>query len=331
MMAGYTIKRFCYSGSRLSHRLSKETITPLHTTIVTSLSGSSRTLPSSPVDTPQTGLRAKHWFKVELPEGWCVGVQALQSLDEDSGELKQTSLSSLLHEDEYEWGKRNIASNASRTSYYLGRMALRSSLGRMLNQIKTEVVTKVESDSANNTFNSTLWKQIQSTSIMKDTFGRPILPEIIVGSISHKEGCAVGLSRFRSPLSNDTGVEGSITRAVKWKEECPIGVEDDIHGGGNIIKEFGPSTSEVAVGVGVDLERIDDARGRRIQRKVLTEREQRELGGLEVSLCQAKENGFHSLPYHYPNASISFETASRWQYQKVKKLCLDLGELVIAL
>ena len=74
--------------------------------------------------------------------------------------------------------------------------------------------------------------------------------------------------------------------SVAWSEECPILDQDE-----NIDQDDrdGVScfSSPVSVrGIGIDLERIDASRGRRIERKVLTECEQLELGGLEVSGCR---------------------------------------------
>lgn len=51
-----------------------------------------------------------------------------------------------------------------------------------------------------------------------------------------------------------------------------------------ITNKNSPSSTDSGVvrGVGIDLERIDGSRGKRIQRKVLTENEVQQLGGLEA-------------------------------------------------
>ena len=231
-------------------------------------------------------LDARHWFTQLLPEGWCVGVRTGHAADEKELALSSTDL---LHPEEYRWGLDHIASDASRTSYYLGRMALRSSLGALLDSEKTTIdSTRKETDD----FYIQLHDQIQTTAINKDYYGRPILPEIISGSISHKGEYAVGLARFRSSTLEaqsrlfDKGLDALNASPVAWKEECPILDQDE-----NIDQDDrdGVScfSSPLSVrGIGIDLERIDASRGRRIERKVLTESEQLELGGLEVSGCR---------------------------------------------
>jgi 4'-phosphopantetheinyl transferase EntD len=168
-------------------------------------------------------------------------------------------------------------------------MALRSSLGALLDSEKTKIdSTRKETDD----FYTQLHDQIQTTAINKDYYGRPILPEIISGSISHKGEYAVGLARFRSSTWKaqsrlfDKGLDALNASSVAWSEECPILDQDE-----NIDQDDrdGVScfSSPVSVrGIGIDLERIDASRGRRIERKVLTESEQLELGGLEVSGCR---------------------------------------------
>ncbi len=192
-----------------------------------------------------------------------------------------------LHPDEYRWGIDHIASDASRTSYYLGRIALRSSLGALLESEKMKVDSRQEMDDFYNRLNH----KIQSTSINKDYYGRPILPEIISGSISHKGEYAVGLARFRSSTWNaynrlgDNGLKMLNAGSVEWREECPILDQDEeMHQDDGDGKSCLSGSSTVR-GIGIDLERIDASRGRRIERKVLTESEQLELGGLEVSGC----------------------------------------------
>jgi hypothetical protein len=232
-------------------------------------------------------LDARHWFTQLLPEGWCVGVRSGHDScinDEES----TLSSADLLHPDEYRWGLDHIASDASRASYYLGRMALRSSLSALLDSEKR----KIDSRKGTNDFYNRLNDQIQSTAINKDYHGRPILPEIISGSISHKGEYAVGLARFRSSTWNaqnrlgHNGLEALDASSAEWREECPILDQDQ-----DIFRSNGDdasclSGSSTVRGIGIDLERIDASRGRRIERKVLTESERLELGGLEVSGCK---------------------------------------------
>jgi len=119
-----------------------------------------------------------------------------------------------------------------------------------------------------------------------------------MGSISHKEDCAVAVARFRIEdgalvglLSRDEDLvqksseADRVSNVVNWKEECPIPTDEDFNQESlsSKINRNGDSTiGQQLSGIGIDLERIDGKRGRRIQRKVLTEREQKELGRLEV-------------------------------------------------
>lgn len=239
---------------------------------------------------------AQHWFTQLLPEGLCVGVCTAQAaastmalVDEEQPTLNSTTL---LHPDEYQWGQNNIASDTSRTSHYLGRMALRLSLKTLLESESSNDVQYEE----NNPFYTQLYDKIQTTAIMKDYYGRPILPEIILGSISHKEEYAVGLAQFSSSTWNgpnrvfDSGVETLDASTVQWREECPILEENDttdLDDGDSM--SCSPIASAVG-GIGIDLERIDDKRGKRIGRKVLTANEQKELGGLEaIGISSAEE------------------------------------------
>lgn len=190
-----------------------------------------------------------------------------------------------LHPDEYQWGIDNIASETSRLSYYLGRMALRLSLDALLENERTDM-----DEQEDDIFRTQLSDQLRSRAINKDSYGRPILPEIISGSISHKGGNAVGLARFRSSWDNLHGVTGDASskslgaNTIKWREECPI--HDDTNTDLDVIDDESCTSarSSTVRGIGIDLERIDARRGKRIERKVLTETEQNQLGGLEVRM-----------------------------------------------
>lgn len=225
-------------------------------------------------------LKVKHWFTLTLPEGTCVGIT---STDQNQPKTNcSTPLSvSLLHDDEYAWGMQNVASDVSRNSFYLGRVALRSSFKEML---------KTGSDGSQQIDNGTndemlLWKQIQLNPIRKDDFGRPILPDVVVGSISHKGEYAVGLSRLRMDNSSCFALNGDEMKSMDltWRQECPVNVDEEEYGDAATSNDATLFDESSVVGVGVDLERIDDERGPRIQRKILTEREQQDLGRLEVS------------------------------------------------
>eukprot|EP00569_Conticribra_weissflogii_P014196 CAMPEP_0171419202 /NCGR_PEP_ID=MMETSP0880-20121228/41493_1 /TAXON_ID=67004 /ORGANISM="Thalassiosira weissflogii, Strain CCMP1336" /LENGTH=417 /DNA_ID=CAMNT_0011937479 /DNA_START=267 /DNA_END=1520 /DNA_ORIENTATION=+ len=260
-------------------------------------------------------LNATQWFEQLLPEGYCVGIRmTLENVqnekqkcnleqyyqkDESMNSSAQITTTVDLHPEEWTWGQTNIASDASRTSYYLGRMALRSA-------IRSLIFRSPSYDDMNHHPSELLWEQIRSTPISKDGHGRPVLPETIMGSISHKEDCAVAVARFRIEdgalvglLSRDEDLvqkssdADRVSNAVNWKEECPIPTDEDFNQESlsSKINRNGDSTiGQQLSGIGIDLERIDGKRGRRIQRKVLTEREQKELGRLEaVGISKGEE------------------------------------------
>eukprot|EP00804_Cyclotella_cryptica_P006753 CCRYP_015719-RA/>CCRYP_015719-RA protein AED:0.37 eAED:0.54 QI:0/0/0/1/1/1/3/0/445 len=231
----------------------------------------------------------KHWFTLTLPEGSCVGVTTSSEHEflERNQPTTALSLSSLLHQEEFAWGQENISSVMSRTSFYLGRMALRCSLREILHLSADDKET-MDEDSRGNS--ESFWMQIQSNPIKKDNYGRPILPNVVAGSISHKGEYAVGLSRFRfddASLLTINNEEINLfndedSMVVNWKEECPVNPNEEDEDE-TILNDGSNSNQNSSVeGVGIDLERIDDERGERIRRKVLTEREQEELGGLET-------------------------------------------------
>ena len=84
----------------------------------------------------------------------------------------------------------------------------------------------------------------------------------------------------------DNGFEAFDANKLQWSEECPILDDKDNQSLEDANNNDVTCSSEGSVvrGIGIDLERIDAKRGKKIERKVLTENEQNELGGLEVSL-----------------------------------------------
>ena len=257
------------------------------------------------------GMEATQWLTFSFPEGYCVGVisaahpQQQLRPEEHEHQLGQPPQQNLLHPDEFKWGQANISSIHSRTSYYLGRIALRLALQKLL---------LLNQHQHSRTINQKLWEQIISNPIEKDSHGRPILPEFVLGSISHKEGeCAVGLASFQS--TSEGGGRGQMRMImdgndaiavdddsddveIRWREDCPIYYNDDDYDDANDLSTTSNNntsssssistkkrsniinTNQHRVGIGVDLERIDDNRGKRIQKKVLTNNERNELGGL---------------------------------------------------
>lgn len=203
-----------------------------------------------------------HWFTASLPEGTCVGLNtAVQHTGEQGDESSTFHISPSLHDEEYQWGQENYQSDTSRTAFYLGRMSLRLSLQEMLHNESSEGAIQI-------------WDLIKDNPIRKDNFGRPILPHVVVGSISHKGEYAVGLSRLRFDNTSCSIIDNDCMNA-RWREECRIFPNDE--------DEFATSSAvDEILGVGVDIESINDRRSEKIQRKVLTMKEQQELGQLEV-------------------------------------------------
>jgi hypothetical protein len=161
-------------------------------------------------------------------------------------------------------------------------MALRYSLREMLHLSNDDI------DEESRRTYASFWLQLQANPIKKDNYGRPIVPNVVAGSISHKGEYAVGLSRFRfddaSFLTTSNGVINSMNDQVKWKEECPVNPSEEEEDDDETIRKDGSKSNQTSSveGIGIDLERIDNERGERIRRKVLTKREQEELGRLEV-------------------------------------------------
>eukprot|EP00577_Skeletonema_sp_RCC1716_P015050 CAMPEP_0113397516 /NCGR_PEP_ID=MMETSP0013_2-20120614/14429_1 /TAXON_ID=2843 ORGANISM="Skeletonema costatum, Strain 1716" /NCGR_SAMPLE_ID=MMETSP0013_2 /ASSEMBLY_ACC=CAM_ASM_000158 /LENGTH=443 /DNA_ID=CAMNT_0000282119 /DNA_START=194 /DNA_END=1526 /DNA_ORIENTATION=- /assembly_acc=CAM_ASM_000158 len=286
-----------------------------------------QTSPAKEILVDNNGGTAKQWFTYSLPEGYCVGV--LSSHNNNINEASSSIEQRLLHPEEYKWGMTNLSAASSRTSYYLGRIALRLALQRLLvphgddgddgdgddevvvSSSSRSSMTPSSSASSSSSRLSTIEQQSKSSMqhppppssaaelnqktllyntiatkpIQKDSHGRPILPEMVVGSISHKGECAVGLASFHPLFFDSVGgaeqvvsrsvvVDSSVDSEVQWREDCPIYYNDDDD----------DSNNRERIGIGVDIEHIDGIRGERIQRKVLTETERSELGGLVEEL-----------------------------------------------
>ena len=279
------------------------------------------------------------WFTQMLPEGCCVGVcttkpssSATPILSDIIEDLPSLNSTTFLHSDEYSWGQSNIASDSSRTSYYLGRTAIRLSINTLIRNrtMNQENAQDLNNNSSNNTFYSQLNDQIESTAIRKDYYGRPILPEIILGSISHKGNYAVGLSRFRDV---DEELKAVDIDALQWREECLISDDDDTSENTEIDDASCSSstTTRSVRGIGIDLEFIDIKRGKRIKKRVLTENEQKELGQLEVRDTHRHVHTLSDLYHAATSFAISMlvlkfilycRTISRQlAYQGKKKYC----------
>ena len=129
-------------------------------------------------------LLKKPWktlFDLELPEGQCIGVRidAQNSSDELSNEAIASSnhwIHACLHPDEVKYAMSQ-PSEYTRETFLLGRLAMRQMLS-------------------------------QSGPILKDDHGRPNVPMLYLGSISHKRSIANGTTgvALLAPRVKDTGV-----------------------------------------------------------------------------------------------------------------------------
>jgi 4'-phosphopantetheinyl transferase EntD len=117
-------------------------------------------------------------FDLDLPEGKCIALQlipnATTTIDsaatdsDDSSSVHASCFASVLHPDEIQYGLDRYTSLRTRTSFYLGRWALRTAL-------------------------HSIGSKHVSMPLLKDDAGRPVVPHGYGGSISHKEHVGVAL------------------------------------------------------------------------------------------------------------------------------------------
>lgn len=165
-------------------------------------------------------MKTQAWerlFDVQLPEGRCIGMRLsdaadpCQELTPEGVAHTEHWIHNMLHPQEISFGVAQPSQHA-RTSFFLGRLAMREAL--RLHQHTTN-----------------------GMSILKDEHGRPTVPNGFLGSISHKGTTGVAL----------------------------VATTDD---------------ERLITGIGIDIEQTFSGR-RSIAPRVLTEREQRELGRID--------------------------------------------------
>lgn len=165
----------------------------------------------------------------ELAEDDPNGLTPQAIMDPDHTNTNTSSrhlLHSFLHPEEVAYGMGRSCFNA-RESFFLGRLAMRQALGFGPHHLQT------------------------TDAILKDEYGRPMVPPGFLGSISHKRGTGVALVAVDDSVSTaDSNTAGSTPR----------------------------------LGIGIDLEQICSQGKSSIARKVLTKREIEDLGRIEVSL-----------------------------------------------
>jgi enterobactin synthetase component D len=123
-------------------------------------------------------------FDLELPEGRCIGLQLHDISPDHPDSLEPQALANpdhwtrrVLHPEEVAYAREQPSENR-RTSFVLGRLALRQGLGFGQHHLSSV------------------------DSILKDEYGRPNVPPGFLGSISHKGNSAVALVTVdRSPTA----------------------------------------------------------------------------------------------------------------------------------
>lgn len=212
-------------------------------------------------------------FRIELPEGYCVGISLrLHPKDlfsstvqqEQEQERKWHWLHSYLHPEEITFGYR-LKEGTARNTFFLGRLAIRHALfyynmsktknsnkDRSSSELQQRISSLVLSSPSNNIRGilggeeppcAPLLQGTTSVSILKDKHGRPELPRGFLGSISHKDNIGVAL----------------------------VSTVDEVEDKRNTRRR----------GIGVDIEKCEP-RSSRIARRVLTPREIESLGRLPV-------------------------------------------------
>ena len=171
-----------------------------------------------------------NYLDVQLPEGRCVGVQLLNPDPEHPDALTPENMARPSHWIHAMFHPQEVAYAVSqpkahgRDSFLVGRLAMREALRRH--------------DPATT----------PTCSILKDEYGRPLVPHGYLGSISHKQNIGVALVM----TTNDSSDANS---------------DDNM------------------LGIGVDIERTQ-VRRMKIASKVLTPKEMGELGRVEVRCCK---------------------------------------------
>lgn len=111
--------------------------------------------------------------------------------------------------------------------------------------------------------------------ILRDEHGRPNLPCGFLGSISHKDGTFAVALVTRDDVNVDHAVGANADNVTANTNA------DANTNGRSATAATNTLTTPPKRGVGVDLERIDAARGRRISKRILTPKERENLGRLD--------------------------------------------------
>lgn len=236
---------------------------------------------------------------MDVPEGLCVGLHlhAPSSASSDPASLASPNIEDnenhwirqLLHPKEVEYGIE-MQSEVNRKSFFIGRLAMRYALmeasscygGGVSEMVMEKEICDVASFDAvamtKDDCNVLLpCVSMDEPCILKDEYGRPMVPPGFLGSISHKKNIGVALVAEDCELDNSCEDKSVKPPLIK--------------------------------GVGIDIEKAT-ALKTRIERKILTPNEQENLGQIEgvsrdeevllrFSLKESVYKAMHPLINHY--------------------------------
>ena len=153
---------------------------------------------------PTTTKHSGHWekeFAVEVPEGLCVGL----SMNDVSPDAKDHWIRKVLHPKEVEFAL-GLSSEKNRLSFFVGRLAMRYALatasscypGGVLEMVSTKEICDIPQEESSLNDDETKHDLLPCVSkedpcILKDEYGRPMVPPGFLGSISHKDNIGVAL------------------------------------------------------------------------------------------------------------------------------------------
>lgn len=169
-----------------------------------------------------------------------------------------------LHYDEINYGLTKLRENSNnQRCFWLGRLALRTA---MLDHLSDKSIA----DEDGNKDGSSEYFFIKSTSILKDSFGRPNVPNGYLASISHKDNIGVAL--------------------------VSTSMDNALHSNLNEFNDDQRRNRSKPTSIGVDIELRQSTR-MNIARRVLTVKEINDLGHLDVSIlvCFVSKFDFISL------------------------------------
>jgi phosphopantetheine--protein transferase-like protein len=208
-------------------------------------------------------------FDRQVPEGRCVGLQLVPVPDPHPHSIVRSNalfstakhwLYDFLHPEEIQYGLQLHHEN-HRQSFWIGRLAIRHALQQQplssTAAFDASLPLSFYTSQPNSGDTANGGNNMIRNSILKDMYGRPQLPEGILGSISHKGPTGVALVRRMDGAGHAALEDVSVPHPM---------------------------------GIGVDLEDVTNAHQRRnVARKVLTPEETTQLGTLAPDVSMEEE------------------------------------------